>query len=372
MKVLFFGQATGGNALVWFEYLNRKSEELDIVFLARTRCTLNHRFKVYSPYGSRTYGRVINKFRNLIGSKFFLNLYTSYISKIHKVDVLVLQGNYTPDSNLRVMKKIKGYSILNIYGSDFYRKYLKDEFSITEREQFIQVVEQADLIACNWNTTADDFVREFPSYKHKVKTIPWGVDPRWKSPLPIKHRSKKKRFISTRALHAYNNVQIVVEAFCISYPYPSENELHIVGSYGNDPKVINEINEIIERYGMQERVKLDLGNWYEGDELVALYDSADYNFCFGSSDQLTISITYAFMRGVTNILSPLPNYKYLIELGFKTPIISEDISVETLVEALTHLDHEYSYPKAFWDREKAINMFDMDSTFNEYTSFSKK
>lgn len=368
MKTLIYGQATGGNALTWFNFFNRNAKKFDVRLLARTVCTLEHDFPVYKPYGRKDSNNLLGKIRKKIASSALVKLYLFYLAKFYKPDVVILQGNYTPKANLNVIRQLECKSILNIYGSDFYRKYKKNEFSHQDRVCFVEVLDKVNIIMCNWKGTYDDFIAEFPEYTSKTHLVPWGIDPDWSVELPKKELRPEKKFISTRALHSYNNVDMVVEAFCQAFPYPSKNSLHIIGAYGNDDKVVKKIRSSIDRNKMGDRVNLQLDKWYEGDELIQLYDGADYNLCFGSTDQLTISISYAFSRCVVNILSPLSNYEYLLELGYSTPRLSSEITVESLVELFNEVDSNLqgNPDDLISDRNRALQMFDMEKTFSSY------
>lgn len=372
MKVFFFGQATGGNALLWFNFLNNKSknnQNLDITFLARTLCTLKCSFKVFSPYGYKKLPKIIQKLRNKAASLFLLDLYLAFLRRKGIQDLLILQGNYTPTSNMKVLMKIPyKTSILNIYGSDFYRKYLRKELNNNELKQFVQVLDKVDVIHCNWHTTKCDFLNEFPQFSDKVICCPWGADLDWyKYSMKPRSENDKKVFLSTRALHSYNNVELVVEAFCRAFPNDTNHRLHVVGAYGCDPKVLNKIHTLITEYNHSKNIKIEIDKWYEGRDLMNLYDSADYNVCFGSTDQLTISIVYAFLRGIKNILSPLDNYHYLNQLGFKTQLICKDISVESLKNTFLYLvDNSFEKSDIKNDEELARKVFNLETVFNQY------
>ena len=364
MKVLFFGQATGGNASLWFEFLSKQAVAGNVMihFLARTVCTLTSQFKVYKPYGTSVkYKRI----RNLFASKVMNPLYVYILSKMYAYDLVVLQGNYTPKENLRVIRSFTGRKILNIYGSDFYRKYLLQEFSSTDRMVFEMVMAEVDAIYCNWDTTLNDVMASFPQHASKMYVSPWGVaDKRWfEKPKP----KKELTFLSTRALHVYNNVDVVVEAFCRVFAGVKEATLVVIGAYGNDPVVIKNINNIISKYNADTQVKLHLDSWFEGQALVDMYDAAKYNICFGSTDQLTLSIPYGYLRGCVNVLSPLENYRCLSDKGFKSQLLASDFSVNALEEVFRRLEYSGDCTVEA-DSLLARNVFDLSATFASYLS----
>ncbi|MBS0043585.1 hypothetical protein KFE26_14950 [Shewanella sp. M16] len=374
MNVLFFGQATGGNALLWFDYFNsleNDNSRIKVTLLARTICTLKHNFKVISPYGKKERNGFVRKVINKSASMVGVRLAIQYLCYNRYFDLVVLQGNYTPQTNLDVLKYSKyNKSILNIYGSDFYRKFLLGEFSERERNNFIEVIDKVDVVMCNWETTFNDFINSFPKYKDKVKYVPWGIDPNWATNVPTKVESGVVKFLSTRALHAYNNVDLVVEAFCMAYKDKAETALlHVVASYGLDTKVLQRINELIYEYKLEKSIIVETNHWYEGDELISLYDSADYNICFGSTDQLTLSIPYALSRKVINILSPIDNYKALFSNGFSTPIICDTLDVNSLrliFDKISLGKMKVSEQLLEADRNNSLNLFNIENTFGFY------
>jgi glycosyltransferase involved in cell wall biosynthesis len=368
MKILFYGQATGGNASLWFRYLDSLNKsDYEIHFLARTVCDLDHNFKIFAPYGYKKLSGLQAKIRNLLASRFILPLYVSVLSRVYKYNLVILQGNYTPRENLRVLRRFTGRKIINIYGSDFYRKYLRNEFSDTEKSDFRAVIDESDSIYCNWYTTYEEFLKVFPNSKAKLACSPWGVtDSAWFTPVKVK---RPLTFLSTRALHSYNNVDMVVEAFCIAFASNPNAKLTIVGGYGDDSVVVNRILELIDKYNANSKIVLHLNDWFEGERLVNLYDENRYNICFGDTDQLTLSIPYGYFRGCTNILSDLDNYKHLNRIGFSSHVIARETSIDGLVDVFNGLDDIKSSAPA--DRDLALQVFDMNSTFKKYTKALK-
>lgn len=373
-KILFLGQGTGGNALLWFQFLNNlEDRELEVHLLSRTIVTLKHNFRVFKPYGTNVRKGIGGKIFNWLVAKVIFKAYVNFITIKYDYDLVILQGNYTPELNLYLLQKCKCKAILNIYGSDFYRKYLLEEFSDQKRSKFQRVVGGVDSIFCNWETTKADFINTFPHVQGKVFSAPWGIDKLWTQPLKrvSNTKSDKIRFLSTRALHSYNNVDLVVEAFCQAFHGDNNKILHIVSAYGESPGVLNRINTTIEKFNMQEQVIIENDRWYEGQDLVDLYDRADFNICFGSSDQLTLSIIYAFARKVPNILSPLKNYRELNITGFSSHVIAEEITVEALKKVFrdySNISNDIALTK---DAELVHEVFNNQRTFNSYLNYEK-
>jgi hypothetical protein len=377
-KVLIFGQATGGNAALWFEYLNKiKSDipDLKVTFLSRTRTTLKGKFPVFSPYGKGDVWSIfLSKVRSKLASLILIDMYLKFLGLFTKYDLVVLQGNYTPKTNLKVLSNCNGAaSVVNIYGSDFYRKYKLNEFSLIESQMFIEVLDRVDCIMINWKGVADDFIAEFPQYKSKIKINPWGVNSRWKSLGKAKSEAANiTTFISTRALHDYNNVDLVVEAFIKSFGNDSKYQLRLLAAYGIDDKVFNRIQKLAVKHS---NILIEVDKWYDGDDLVQVYEQADYNICFGSTDQLSLSIVYGLLSNTVNILSPLKNYYYLHQLGFKTPVICDEISSSSLSQVFTSIvsnDSESTKFELDGDREMAIEMFNLDRTFQQYLDLANR
>lgn len=375
-KVIFFGQATGGNALVWFNLFNELTADNDfeIELLARTECTLRCDFKVYKAYGSKKYTGFLNKINKFISSRIRLPYYTRYLLKGNEYDTLVLQGNYTPKNNLRILDSIVyKTSILNIYGSDYIGKWDALSSDLEERNLYYKVLENVDYIVVNWYSLYERFIVDFPEFNGKVLIMPWGINKEWwEKPKPIKSiigNTKKLSFLSTRALHRYNNVDKVVEAFCEAFPEPHEHTLRIISAYGCDNQVLDKIKSTIRNYKMQNRIILEVDCWYEGESLIDLYDEADFNICFGEHDQLTISIVYALSRKVQNILSPIDSYAHLQSVGINSPIIADNTNVNSLVKLFKEVaktDFKKSNERLEKDQVLAREIFDHERTFKKY------
>lgn len=370
MKIFVFGQGAGGNAALWLEKFEefRNSKTHDITYFARTPLVLPTTLKVISPYGRKLNKSFLGKVKTKFISKYFLNFRLKRIGKSKKFDGVLLQGNYVPSMNLKVLEHIKGKSILNIYGSDFYRNYRLDQFTPIEKNNFAQVLDKVDTIVCNWETTKNDLVSDFPELKDKVIVSPWGVDQKWHSsgtePL-LGWPEAEKVFLSARALYDYNNIATVVEAFCLSFKDRPQYKLFIVNGYGNHDHEINRVRDIIKKYSAEEQVILKINEWIPERELIALYDRADFNICFGNTDQLTVSIIYGYLRKAINILSPLPSYRQLNKMGYKSHKICSSFDINDLStlfkEVVGSSTNEQSH-----DIEKALSDFNMEQTFNKY------
>lgn len=371
MKICVFGQGTGGNAAIWFDLFNNRLAEYPavekLVYVCRTPCTLSADFPVITPYGSGNIPSPIYRLYAPFVSRYGLRYQVRQLFRKHAFDVLHLQGNYTPSLNLRLMDEINCPCVLNLFGSDFLRKYLLNEFSPNEHRDFEEVIERVDHVTCNWYTTHREFLSSFPRASEKSSMFTWGVGPQWRVPGRSLQGwpSAEKVFLSTRALHDYNNVDIVVEAFCRAFVDRPSYKLFVLGGYGDQVDVVDRVTRIISKYGAGDQVIMRLGHWVAGEELMALYDRADYNFCFGSSDQLSISIVYAMLKGAVNILSPLRNYFDLREAGYSALQIVPEISVESLekhlLEGLGIDDNAVAR-----DAVRAAQEFDMSTTFRKY------
>ena len=114
-----------------------------------------------------------------------------------------------------------------------------------------------------------------------------------------------------------------------------------------------------------------VGSSISDDELMALYERADYNFCFGSTDQLTLSIPYALLKGAVNILSPLPNYYDLHAKGYSSVQIVPEVSTNALVRYLREsLVTDQTAVQI--DAQRAAGDFVMTETFRRYVDLYQK
>lgn len=376
MKLCVLGQGTGGNAALWFDTYNHLLSDFPevekLTYICRTPCTLRADFETVKPYGCGNLPEWLYRFYAPLVSRFGFSACLKWLAVKQSFDVLLLQGNYSPSTNLKLMNQFNCKTILNMYGSDFYRKYLLKELSNQEYDRFGEVVARADYITCNWFTTQHDFLKAFPSSAGKCKTIPWGIDTKWHKPVPKLKGwpDAEKVFLSARGVYDYNNIDIIVEAFCNAFPDRPGYKLFIVNGYGNHKHAIKRAEALVNKYNAHDRVVMRVDRWIPDEELMALYQYADYNFCFGSSDQLTVSIVYALIKKTVNILSPLQNYFDLRDQGYETLQIVPEISVG----ALEHHLREYldvDSKKIIADSCRAINDFNMHNTFDAYMDLYK-
>lgn len=101
--------------------------------------------------------------------------------------------------------------------------------------------------------------------------------------------------------------------------------------------MIQKIKDIINKYHCQNQISLICNQWISDDKLKEYYVDADYNFCIGDTDQLTVSIIYGYLTRTQNILSSLDAYKRLDNFGFKSQLILNDVTLPTLVSFLKEL-----------------------------------
>lgn len=377
MNICFFGQGTGGNAVLWFDYLNKHlcdhSEISQFTFVCRTVCTLDANFHVLKPYGTGKIPHWLNRYYvrwvKFVGLRYTL----SRLVKKTPYDILHLQGNYVPSLNLQIIDALRCPFVLNIYGSDFYRQYLLGNFTRPEKARFEEVVRCADHIVCNWISTESDFVKAFPDAANKCSSHFWGYDEKWKKPAPplTDWPEAEKVFLSARGVYDYNNIDTVVDAFCRAYKDKPSYKLFIVNGYGNHVHAIEKVKALIETHNAHDQVIMRVGQWITNEELMALYERADYNLCFGSTDQLTISICYGCEKNAVNILSPLKNYHDLRDMGYQSLQIVDAISVEALEEHFKNLPTPNS--KAL-ENDKALvrQHFNMQNTFDCYMDIYRK
>lgn len=363
-----FGQCQGGNAKLWFDLFNRnlvKFKEIqELIYICRNPISFNNNnFKIINLYGEKTGNNLFNKFKMKFISDYYSKYFFKRFFKKNSFDILHIQGNYSPKLNSELINSTSAKVVLNIYGSDFYQKYLKSKNKIFKNE-FKEVLQKADCITCNWITTLEDVQKEFPEYRNKLRCIVWGVDEKWMVNHIKKKSDKEIVFLSTRGLYSYNNIDILVEAFCEVFANNNKYKLYIINGYGNDIEVIKKVNNIVSKYSAKN-VILKINEWISEEELMEIYEKAHYNFCIGSTDQLTISIIYAFLKEVKNILSPLQNYYDLQTQGYKSMDILSGISKKSLVDYFRNIivRDENAISQ---DKIKASKEFIFSKNFNRY------
>lgn len=356
MKILIIGQCQGGNAKLWSDFLSEYNELELVHYVCRNYAQADFSLKSNNKRVFRLYNffkgfGVLEKIWIKIISFYFFPFIIKSLDVFFKYDVIHIQGNYEPNFNLSILNKVKAKKIMHIYGSDFNQRYLKGGKKF--KMQFQQVIDKSDHILFNFETLQKDFLKEF-NCLHKVSVGCMGVNKFWAEDLKGKSANDKKiRFLSARGMYAYNNVSFLVDSFIEVFGNNPMFELYLVNGYGWDN---DEKNKILEKIRNYKNIIPKVGEWITDGELRSYYDLCDYNFCIGSSDQLTVSITYGYLRKCLNVLSPLDNYSELDNNHFKSHIYLEDISkksVKNLLLNLPNLDYEVLED----DRKKAEDYF---------------
>lgn len=383
MNVGIIGQCKGGNAVLWFELFNDHLKDYKdikkLTYLCRNENELDAKFKLVELYGKRL--RCNCKYLSLIKTIFYSKIWTSFYLKVLLpqifFDVIHIQGNYDPYFNLKIINNTKAKIVLQIMGSDFYQNYLNNKKSLKEQDKFVEVLRKVNHIVCSRESSKKDLLLEFPFLKNKISVIRLGTGKKWlkktnEELLSLKENNKKKTFISTRGLYDYNNVDKLVEAFCITYQDKKEAvKLNIINGYGSHSHVIRRVKEIILKYNCEDIVELKINQWITEDQLMSLYEESDYNFCIGDTDQLSISITYGFLTLTKNILSPINTYYELIDSGYRSLHILEEVTVNNLIDFFKKLP-ESSKDNLIKDREKASKEHIATENFKKYITVYKK
>ena len=149
-----------------------------------------------------------------------------------------------------------------------------------------------------------------------------------------KYRLPDKFILSMGVIHNRRNVDVLIKAFSnLSEDFP-EIGLVVVGRNNTRPYVDIELMiEKLESNGLARYI-----NWFDDEDLVALYQSALYYVCTSTVDGETIMLKEAMKSGVPVITSPLLSgtvggIGHIIE----NPESFKDTE-KTLREALTTLD----------------------------------
>ena len=382
MKLGVIGQCKGGNAALWFELFNEDlnlfTSITELKYICRNENELNGVFDIKELYGKKPTlnGALYLKLRRFFYSKIIAPIYFNYQLPSEKFDVIHIQGNYSPSFNLKVISKSTAKIVLQIMGSDFYQNYLKQNLSPREKTRFIEVLHKSDHIVCTRESSKNDLIKEFPFIKDKLSIIRLGTSKKWLKKttdelLKIKSVNNSLNFLSARGLYNYNNVEVLVEAFCKVFKDQKNAKLYIINGYGNHKSNVDKVKQIIQEYGCSNIVELRINQWISDEELMKYYEISDYNFCIGQSDQLSISITYGFLTAATNVLSPLNTYQELKKSGYESVEILKKIDVQTLTKFFSQLPLNNN-DKIISDREKASVEHISTVNFKKYVELYNK
>ncbi|WP_425659653.1 hypothetical protein [Tenacibaculum ascidiaceicola] len=363
MKVLIIGQCQGGNAKGWQEFLDSYSELELVHYICRNYCQSDFDLKskekkVFKFYNYFKGFGLLEKVWIKLVSSFFLPIIIRVLDRVYSYNIVHFQGNYEPMFNLSIMKSTRAKSIIHIYGSDFYQKFING--SELARKAFKKAINFSDHVLFNFEVIKNDFLKEI-NIPEKVSVGCMGVSDLWVNGNLGKEKYKDgiTRLLSARGMYAYNNVSFLVESFIELYGNNSSYELYLVNGYGWDVKEKDLILSKIKGY---DNIIANVGVWITDEELKGYYDICDYNFCIGTTDQLTVSIAYGYLRRCINILSPLKNYSELDSSNFKSHIFLSDISKKSVYEVLAKLP-EIDEKEMSSDYEKAKEKFLFSNRF---------
>jgi glycosyltransferase involved in cell wall biosynthesis len=384
MNLGIIGQCQGGNAVLWFELFNKHlsdyREITNLEYICRNENELQADFQIKELYGKKS--KSINKYfqiaKILCYSKISNKIYFKFTFPRKKFDVIHIQGNYNPAFNLQIIQNTKAKIVLQIMGSDFYQNYVNERSGEKDRVQFIEVLKRVDRVVCSRESSKKDLLDLFPFIENKLSVIRLGTSRKWLDvPIPNSQEfSQKKKplvFLSTRGLYNYNNVDLLVEAFCKVYKDRKEGSavLHVLNGYGNNESTIRKVKSIVKKYSCEDIVNLVINEWVSEEDLMDYYRISDYNFCLGSTDQLSISITYGLITTSTNVLSPIDTYYELQDSGYKSLHILEKVATENLV-SFFESPPKRSYDDLILDRTKASKEQVATENFKKFISVYKE
>jgi len=383
MNLCMVGQCQGGNAVLWFELFNNdlhKYKDIEeFTYICRNENELTANFKVEELYGKKKKSghRYVQKLKKVFHSKVTTRIYFSLVLPKKNFDVIHIQGNYSPAFNLRIIGNTSAKIVLQIMGSDFYQNYVNKRSGVAEREKFVEVLNKVDQIVCSRESSKQDLLELFPFIENKLSVIRLGTSDKWlnleiSKSNQIADRKRPKVFLSTRGLYNYNNVDVLVEAFCKTYQHrKDEAVLNIINGYGNDEVTIKKVRKLVDEYDCQDIVRLIINKWVSEEELMEYYQQADYNFCIGTTDQLSISITYGLLTGTTNVLSPLETYFELRDSGYRSLEILKEVTVKELTNFFENLPTP-NYSLVLADREQAAKEHIATENFKKFVNVYKQ
>ncbi len=338
MKVLIIGQCQGGNAKSWQDFLMGYTGFEVVHYVCRNQCQQDFFLKGEGKKVFRFYNRfagmgLLRKIWVKLVSTRLLPAFVKRMDARHHYDIIHFQGNYEPEFNLSLMKASKAKAVVSIYGSDFYQRYLKG--GAAAKAAFEKVIDRAEHILFNFEMAREDFLKEI-DVAHKSSVGCMGVNDYW-AQAPSKKPDAPAgviRLLSARGMYAYNNIDLLVDGFMERYANNPAYELYLINGYGWDAPVKN---GILEKVKDVTNIYTKVGEWITDEELKGYYDLCDYNFCIGSTDQLSVSIMYGYMHRAVNILSPLPNYAELDKLQLKTHHFLKEVTADSLKQVLANL-----------------------------------
>lgn len=379
MKICMYG-FSGQNMNLWLKYFRDHTSHEITLFTPSFAPSRDYDF----PRLSVT---EIEKKGNRVASSLFsryIRKKTAWFLRRNRFDLVIMQGLYNrsfaPFLFLRAKADRKVITVWN----DLNHRRISRERKQPETAAIIQALSAADLILPTWKPTRDAFAEEFPELAGKMAVKSWGTDIEMlpeetgKPPIPEKFREAAEAGLPIlfwpRTLRVGIRHDLLLEALQIL----GDRQVKLVsilpmgraGTGAWDRKVLT----LLEKAGEKSFVAADHSGHIPLGELRGLYGRADLMVNLADSDQVSTCVAEAFLFELDVILSDIPPYRALKEMGFSVKLVPHDPETiaDAIEETVARADSEASRERRRKNREAAEKLFDLKTNLDSLIGFAQE
>lgn len=373
MKILMYG-FSGQNTNIWIEYFGNH-REYEVVFLttkilpdtitnARNVSILTLEYKTNS-----------NRFVNS------LNYWYTRVRKYKQLrnqwfDLVIYQGMYNWADMIHISKTIKSKKSILILWNDLNHKRLANTTDAKRKALGESLLDKVDYIYSTWEPVREAFLKSFPQFDCKTRTMPWGI-----RKVILKDPAKADSSLDpeiTSALEKNGNILLfwprtirggirhdvlfdALELFSGKEKFVTVLAMGKAQNVEWDNCIVKQLKSLQER----RTVFAEYSQHLPLSKLQPLYRRADILVNLADTDQLSFCILEAIASRTEIILSNIPTYRYLEEMGFDIMLTdNEPVQVAASIRKLVSRagteesdmikERNYQLYKKYWDLEKNI------------------
>lgn len=320
----------GQNLDHWFDYLDKRSD-IATTFVCSASDTMCKMVRANHPRL-----RII-KFRGVRRNPFGFAGFLGALSP-RRYDLLILQGLYDWKLAFMLLLFVRAKrKYVQIWNASSHQQLAAERQNLS-RCVYYWAFQKCDGILFTWESNRQDFIKFFPEFENKTRTFPWGLEGRYfdlsyhpEHPLVDKLladiASDDILIFWPRSIQPKNRHDILLQSLLIvreRVPDELWARVRVILMGGVRNRAAIAMGENITRMGLSTCVKFHCGELVEKKYLLKLYDRADIYINLADNDQLTYGIIEAAARRTNLILSNIPPYKYLRELGLDVFLVEND------------------------------------------------
>lgn len=378
MKVCIYG-FSGQNMNLWLKYFRDHTEDSVTLFTPS-----------FSP--SREYSfqrlRVIEIEKN--GNRLFSSIFSRYIKlrtalilRRNRFDLVIMHGLYNRAfAPFLFLKARSGRKIITLW-NDLNHRRIHKERENPEYALILEALHAADLILPTWQPTRNSFASEFPELSPRTTVRSWGTDIEMlrgmgkNEELPeqfrraVENRGKPILFWP-RTIREGIRHDLLLEALLILKNRDVELVSILPMGKSGEKKWDRHVLSLLEKAGKDDFVIADHSGHIPLQDLYGVYSSADLMVNLADSDQVSTCVVEAFLFELDIILSDIPPYRALAEMGLHLRLVPHEPEkiADAIEETLSSINSEASRENRKKNREIAESLFDLRTNLKALISLA--